>query len=102
MAARAPVGHAHPVEDVPHEVRVRGTVDVRVVEVASRVAHETDPLHDPNGADVLGHRERDDLLEAEVLEAEAQRLPGGLGRVAAPQCSRASRHPTSTIGSPVT
>src|SRR4029079_522797 len=54
--------------------------EARVVEVVDWVVRHADALHDRATAHVRGDRERDDLVEADRLEAERERRLGGLGR----------------------
>src|SRR4051794_27073106 len=56
----------------------------RVLEAAGRVEAHADPPHHRLGAGVALGRRRDDLGEAGVIEAEAQRGPRRLARVAEP------------------
>ena len=72
---------AEPIEDVPNEMRIRDRVDTRMIEVTGRVADQADALHDAPGTHVLRDRERHDLLEPDLLEAEPKRLARRLGGV---------------------
>jgi len=52
-----------------------------MVEVVNRIVGHAQSLHDRAGADVGWDRERHDLVKPGILEAEADSLAGGLGRV---------------------
>lgn len=70
-----------------------------MLEVFGRIAAHPEPLHDPPRRLVEPRGEGDDLVQAELLEAVGDRSSARLGCIAAgPQCSRASRQPTSTAG----
>src|SRR5439155_17513724 len=55
---------------------------VRMLEVLRRVARHADPFHHAARADVLDRRERDDLVEPDLLEAEREHCAGRLARIA--------------------
>ena len=61
-----PVGVEQSVENVPLERPVGQT---RVVEIVLRCARHAEALHDPARAPVGGNRQRDDLAQAEFIEA---------------------------------
>ncbi len=52
-----------------------------MVEVVSGIVGHAQSLHDRARADVGWDRERHDLVQPDILEAEADSLAGGLGRV---------------------
>src|SRR5579883_1501528 len=57
--------------------------DRRVVEVIGLRSRHSDPLHDGPRSEIRCGRERDDLLQSQVPEAEFEGRAGGLGGVAA-------------------
>ena len=54
----------------------------RMVEVVRGVVGHAQPLHDSTRADVGRDRERHDLFQADILEAETDSLAGRLRRLA--------------------
>jgi hypothetical protein len=52
-----------------------------MVEIAGRLPDQADPLHHPPRPFVLWDRERHDLIQPDLLEAEPQRLTGCLGGI---------------------
>src|SRR5262245_7089884 len=79
-AGGAPLPASRAVEQVAPQRMARR--EARVVEVAGGVALQADPLHHRARAPVPRHREGDDLVEPESLEAEGERRARGLGGVA--------------------
>ena len=70
-----------------------------MVEVIGRVAVHPDALHDRPRPAIGRHRERDDLVETDVVEAERQRAPRRLGCVPVPPMP-AREPPTDFHGLP--
>lgn len=52
-----------------------------MIEVVGGIPHHADPLHDPSGAVVAGHRERDDLGHIERVEPKPEDRTCAFGRV---------------------
>jgi len=55
----------------------------RMVKVVGGVVNHPDLLHHATRTNVAGHRERDDFLQPERLEAKPQGRPGTFRRLAA-------------------
>src|SRR5438132_7636076 len=53
-----------------------------MLEVVGRIVAHAEPLHHSPGRRVEVRRERHDLLQAELIEAVAERRPARLGRIA--------------------
>ena len=87
----------HPVEDVSAQGVVFG--HRRMVEVVGRIVGHGQFLHHPLGAAVDDGGERDDLLDAQPVEAVGQEPPGPpRWRSPHPRRNRARRQPTSIAG----
>ena len=72
--------------------------DAREVEILGVVAGHADLLHHPLRAEVRCRSRGEDLIEAELAEAEIEGGPGALGRIAPAPMRPASRQPISMQG----
>ena len=68
------------------------------VEILGVVADHADLVHDPLRAEVQRRGIGEDLIEAELAEAEIEGGPGALGRIAPAPMRPASRQPISMQG----
>src|SRR6516162_9146685 len=84
------------VEDAPAmRVALRNPGEVEILGV---VADHADLVHDPLRAEVQRRGIGEDLIEAELAEAEIEGGPGALGRIAPAPMRPASRQPISMQG----